>query len=131
MKSTLFLTIILLSFRLAEGQTVGAIQFVYRAVYHEGYANLPHGTLTICVGKFVQPNGYGFIDPDDRSAILTDPKTYNWVKEYILCSKFTYTIKNAEEAMKVGKSRCPGEASLEVIGSGGIDVFVCRNDWRA
>jgi len=125
------LTIVLFSFRPANSQAVDAIRFVYRGVYHEGYSNLPHGALTISVVKSVRRNGEAMLNyPDDRSVILTDTKTYNFVREYILSSNLTYSAKDAEKAKNVGMPVCLGESSLEIIGSGGVDVFLCRNDWR-
>lgn|GEM_PF-4558030 len=126
-----FMKTFLQDFRPAEGQAIGAIQFVYRSVYHEGYSNLPHGTLTICVGRFVQPNGVAFPDPDDRSVILTDIRTYNWLREYMLSSIYTYTVKDGETAEMAGTPICPGQPSLEIVGSGGMDLFVCRSNWHA
>jgi hypothetical protein len=126
MKSTALLTIILLSFRLADGQTVDAIRFVYR-----GQRDFLHPTLAICNGKLIQPNDIDFTDSRNGSAILTDTGTYNWVREYILSSIYTYSAKDAEIAKKVGKPMCPIETSLEMIDSGGMDLFVCRSDWGA
>ncbi len=122
--------LIILSFRFAEGQTVDAIRFVYREVYHKGYANLPHGTLTIYLARPTKYNDETVFDPNDRSVVLTDIKTYNFLREYVLCSNLTYTAKDAEKAKKTGMPVCSRESSLEIIGSGGMDVFLCRDDWR-
>ncbi len=115
MKSIIFSYILLFSFRLADGQTVDAIRFVYR-----GRANMSLPTLAICVGKLVQPTDAGWFDSTRGSAILTDPKTYSYLREYIL---------NSNMAIPNGKSMCPLLAAFEMIDSKGMDLFVCHNNW--
>jgi hypothetical protein len=116
MKSIIFSYIFLFAFRLAEGQTVDAIRFVYR-----GRANMSLPTLAICVGKLVQPTDAGWFDSTRGSAILTDPKTYSYLREYIL---------NSNMATPNGKSMCPLLAAFEMVDSKGMDLFVCENNWR-
>jgi hypothetical protein len=125
MKSAIILAIVFLSFRLADGQTVDAIRFVYR-----GRSHIAFPTLSICLGKLVQPNDVDLIDSTSGSAILTDAKTYNWLREYILSSAYTYTIKDPKIAIQGGKPMCPiSESALEMKDSGGMDLFVCSNNW--
>jgi hypothetical protein len=115
MKSIIFSYVLLFSFRLAEGQKVDAIRFVFR-----GRANMSLPTLAICVGKLVQPTDAGWFDSTRGSAILTDPKTYNYLREYIL---------NSKVAIPNGKSMCPLSSAFEMIDSKGMDLFVCDNNW--
>jgi hypothetical protein len=116
MKSIIFSCVLLFSFRLAEGQTVDAIRFVFR-----GRANMSLPTLAICVGKLVQPTDAGWFDSTRGSAILTDARTYNWLREYILSSKM---------AIPNGKPMCPLSSAFEMIDSEGMDLFVCDKNWR-
>jgi hypothetical protein len=88
MKPAIILAIVFLSFRLAFGQTTDAIRFIYRS-----RPELNYPTLSICIGKLVQPNDADMTDSLLGSAILTDAKTYNWVREYILSSFYSYTAK--------------------------------------
>jgi hypothetical protein len=126
MKSVILLAILFLSFRLADGQIVDAIRFVYR-----GRPNLSFPTLSICIGKLVQPNDVDLSDSILGSAILTDVKTYNWLREYILSSYYTYTAKDAKIAIQAGKAMCPlPQSALEIKDSGGMDLFVCSNNWH-
>jgi hypothetical protein len=115
MKSIIFAYILIFAFRLAEGQTVDAIRFVYR-----GRTNMSLPTLAICVGKLVQPTDAGWFDSTRGSAILTDPKTYSYLREYILHSNM---------AIPNGKSMCPLSSAMEMIDSRGMNLFVCDNNW--
>ncbi len=125
MKPAIILAIVFLSFRIAFGQTIDAIRFVYRS-----RPALTHPTLSICIGKLVQPNDAYSMDSLLGSAILTDTKTYNWVREYILSSFYTYSAKDAALAIHNGKRMCPlRETALEIKDSLGMDLFVCRNNW--
>ena len=116
MKSIIFSYVLLFSIRLAEGQKVDAIRFVFR-----GRANMSLPTLAICVGKLVQPTDAGWFDSTRGSAILTDPKTYNYLREY---------ISNSKIAIPNGKSMCPLSSAFEMIDSKGLHLFVCHNNWN-
>ncbi len=57
-------------------------------------------------------------------AILTDTETYNWVREYILSSFYTYSAKDAALAIHNGKRMCPlRETALEIKDSLGMDLL--------
>jgi hypothetical protein len=126
MRTTILLIIVFFSFRFVEGQTVDAIRFVSRC-----RPDLTWPTLSICIGKLVQPDDAYSTDSLMGSAILTDAKTYNWVREYILSSFYTYTAEDAKKAIQNGKPMCLfNEWALEIKDSLGMDLFVCRNNWN-
>jgi hypothetical protein len=116
MKSIVFSYVLLFSFRLAEGQTVDAIRFV-----HRDRKNMALPTLSICVGKLVQPTDAGWFDSTHGSSILTDTGTYNWLREYII---------NCKVSMSTDKSMCPLTSAIEMKDSKGLHLFVCDNNWN-
>jgi hypothetical protein len=126
MKPVILLAIVFLSFRLAFGQTVDAIRFVSHC-----RPDLTWPTLSICIGKLVQPDEPYSTDSLLGSAILTDTKTYNWVREYILSSFYTYKAEDAKIANQNGKPMCPLNVwVLEIKDSLGMDLFLCRKNWQ-
>ena len=125
MKPASLIAIVFLSFQLAFGQTVDAIRFVSCC-----RPDLTWPTLSICIGKLVQPNDAYSTDSLMGSAILTDTKTYNWLREYILSSFYTYTAEDAKRDIQNGKPMCPFNGwALEIKDSLGMDRFVCSNNW--
>ncbi len=132
-RSTVFLSIIFFSIQPVEGQIVDQIRFVYHGEppFGKDYPPIPHGTFALCTGNLVYPKDLGMVDSSLGRAIITDIKTYSWVREYILSSFYTYTAKDAEKAKNAGKPICPSGPVLEIMDSGGMDLFICKDNWRA
>jgi hypothetical protein len=106
-----------------RAQRVESLRFVYA-----GEEDKPHGTLVISIGKYMKPTDRGVVDSNFGKCVLTDIRTFDSLRQFILHSK--YPIRRfARITDSLDRWLQEGYSYYTIIGSDGSVVYLNGKYW--